>query len=335
MKSIKVVLLTLCVLFTFGVNSVLAQDKKDQPKLSGDEQKAAKKIEEAKDTATKFQTVSEFLAKFPKSSLRPKLASFLAAEVSNLTDMNQKVSYGEQFFSIFTEKSETDLVSPYLVEAYLNTKKLDEAFQVGEDYLSRHADDVVVLSQLASYGASQAQQGNGKHIKQSMQFANTAIGLIESNKKPSSMTDEKWTNIKKATLPSLYQGLGVMSMQSSKRDEAKSKFAKAAELNSVDPLNHYMLGVIAEEEYKETAKAYNASLPGKQKDDLLAKANSQLDVVIDYYARALGAADGNPAYQNFSTQLRQDIETYYKYRHNNSLNGLQELINKYKPMKLQ
>ena len=334
MKSIRVVLLTLCVLFTFGVNLVLAQDKKDQPKLSGDEEKAAKKISEAKDTATKFQTTSEFLTKFPKSSLRPKLASFLAAEIGSLTDANQKVTYGEQFFSIFTDPSETDLAAPYLVEAYLNTKKLDEAFQVGENYLSRHADDVIVLSQLASYGANQAQRGNGKYIKQSVQFAATAIGLIESDKKPSTVSDEKWTIVKKKDLPSLYQGLGVMLLQSGKRDEAKSKFAKASELNSTDPINHYMLGVIADEEYKETAKAYNGALPGKQKDDLLVKANSQLDMVIDYYARALGAADGNPGYQNFSTQLRQDIETYYKFRHNNSLNGLQELINKYKPMKL-
>lgn len=333
----KSILLAFSILLTIGIGQAFAQntgEQKDKPKISADEQMAAKKIEEAADVAAKIQATKEFLAKYPKSELRKGIAEHITDAISRLSDENQKVTYGEQFFSTFTETSETDLISPYLIESYLLTKKLDEAFQVGESYLSRNADDVIVLSQLATYGAIQAQQGNGKYMAKSIQFGNKAIELIEANKKPANLVEEKWEGVKAANLPSLYQSLGAMLLQSGKHEEAKTKLAKAAELSPTNPVNYYLLGVIDEEEYKVTAKAYQAAAPGKQKDDLLVKANAQLDKVIDYFARAIGAADGKAEHKNFATQLRQDVEVYYKYRHNNSLNGLQELINKYKTTSL-
>lgn len=329
----KSILLAFSILLTVGIGQTFAQNngQKDKPKISADEQKAAMKIETAMDVAAKFQATSEFLAKYPKSTLKHGIAEHITDAIIRLTDEKQKVTYGEQFFSTFTDPKETDLISPYLVGAYLFTNKIDEAFQVGENYLSRHPDDINLLMQLATNGAGQAQQGNGKYIAKSIEFGNKAVELIEANKKPANMNDERWASVKESDLPSLYQSLGVMLMQSGKREDAKTKLGKAAELNPTDPRNHLFLGAMADEEYRETAKAYQSAAPGKQRDDLLVKANAQLDKVIDYFARALGAADGKAEYQNFVTQLRPDIEVYYKFRHNNSLNGLQELINKYKP----
>lgn len=332
----KSILLAFSILLTIGIGQIFAQNsaQKDKPKISADEQKAAMKIEAATDIAAKFLAASEFLAKYPKSTLKHGIAEHITDAIIRLTDEKQKVTYGEQFFSTFTDAKETDLISPYLVGAYLLTNKIDEAFQVGENYLSRHADDINILMQLATNGAGQAQQGNGKYITKSIEFGNKAVELFETNKKPANITDEKWASAKASDLPSLYQSLGVMLMQSGKREDAKAKLGKAAELNPTDPRNHLFLGAMADEEYRETAKAYQSAAPGKQKDDLLVKANAQLDKVIDYYARALGAADGKEEYKAFSAQLRQDVEIYYKYRHNNSLNGLQELINKYKTTSL-
>lgn len=332
---VRTALLIFYILLAIGTLPVLAQNKTDQPKVSADEQKAATKIKEAKDIAAKFQAASEFLAKYPKSGLRPKVVQYMSEQVIGLTDANQKVTYGEQFFSTFGEASETDLISPYLIEAYLNTKKFDEAFQVGENYLSRNADDVITLSLLATFGAQQLQQGNNKYSAQSIQFGNTAIGLFEANKKPANMSEERWAAVKTGNLPSLYQSIGWMLMMGGKRDDARAKLTKAVEISPADPRNYFWLGSIEDEIYRETAKAHQAALPGKQRDELLAKANVQMDKVIDYYARAIAAAEGKQEYQAFIAQLRQDTETYYKYRHNNSLDGLQELINKYKPMSLK
>ena len=51
---------------------------------------------------------------------------------------------------------------------------------------------------------------------------------------------------------------------------------------------------------------------------------------IDAYAHAVAVSEGNAALQPVRQQFMQDLEAYYKYRHNNSTAGMQELINKYK-----
>jgi hypothetical protein len=56
----------------------------------------------------------------------------------------------------------------------------------------------------------------------------------------------------------------------------------------------------------------------------------KLDEVIELYAHAIGLSEGNAVYQQLHDQLLQDLEAYYKYRHNGSTDGLQQLIGKYK-----
>jgi hypothetical protein len=332
-RYIKIALMVLCAAFTMSVGaSALAQDK-NQPKVSADEQKAAKKVQDAKDIATKMQAADEFVKKFPKSSLRQQIAELIAREIDGVKDAAQKVSFSEQFFSIFTEANETDAVIPSLVDAYLQTKKHDEAFQVAGNFLSRHPEDIFLLTLMVIEGTNLARTGNAKFAGQSAEYANKAIELIEAEKKPANYDEAKWTGYKTNNLPALYQSAGVLAMMSGKTADAKSRLEKAVSLNSSDPFNYFLLGSMIEDEYRKTAQLYNVSPVGKERDALLGKANSQLDQVIDYYARALAAADGKPDYQQFAAQLRSDLESYYKFRNKNSLDGLQQLIDKYKPLK--
>ena len=55
-----------------------------------------------------------------------------------------------------------------------------------------------------------------------------------------------------------------------------------------------------------------------------------MDKAIDLYARALGASAGKPEHKQLEDQVLQSITPYYKYRHNGSTEGLQQLIDKYK-----
>ena len=48
------------------------------------------------------------------------------------------------------------------------------------------------------------------------------------------------------------------------------------------------------------------------------------------YARAIALSEGNAALAQVRQQYLQDLESYYKYRHNNSTEGMQQLIDKYK-----
>jgi hypothetical protein len=91
-----------------------------------------------------------------------------------------------------------------------------------------------------------------------------------------------------------------------------------------------LLGSITNDEYQKLALAYKSMSEGKERDDMLVKINVLMDKVIDYYAHGVGLSEGKPQYQNFHDQLLQDLASYYRYRHKNSTDGLQELINNYK-----
>ena len=56
----------------------------------------------------------------------------------------------------------------------------------------------------------------------------------------------------------------------------------------------------------------------------------QLDHVIDVYAQAIAASEASPQYQQAAAALRENLTAYYKYRHNNSTDGMQALIDRYK-----
>ena len=57
---------------------------------------------------------------------------------------------------------------------------------------------------------------------------------------------------------------------------------------------------------------------------------ASLDLVIDAYAHMIALAEGNERMASVRQQYLQDLEAYYKYRHHNSTEGMQQLIDKYK-----
>ncbi|MFY9570573.1 MAG: hypothetical protein WAV20_04110, partial [Blastocatellia bacterium] len=105
---------------------------------------------------------------------------------------------------------------------------------------------------------------------------------------------------------------------------------KARSLNETDPFTYVLLGTMLNDDYQQLAQQHKALSAGPMKDTVLTQAHGKLDEVIDMYTHAIGLAEGNPAYQQLHDQLLQDLQAYYKYRHNGSLDGLQQLIDKYK-----
>jgi hypothetical protein len=69
---------------------------------------------------------------------------------------------------------------------------------------------------------------------------------------------------------------------------------------------------------------------GSARDEQLKKVQALLDSLIDAYAHALALSEGNATLQQIREQYAQDLESYYKYRHNGSTDGMQQLIDKYK-----
>ena len=318
-------------LISAGVTLTLAQGgRSSQPTLSPEEQSMLKAIMSATDPAAKFKAVEVLIKKHPKTPVRERIAREAANQIGDLKDATQKVTLAQQYAALFTEPSEQQMIMPILIEGLAGAGKVDEAFSSGSDFLTRNPDALFVLVELISVGTNQAKQKNPKFIPQSLQYGAHAIELIEADKKPADMDDAGWKKYKGDILPSLYQSTGVINLVKGDHDGAKARLAKAAELAPTDPFSYLLLAGILNDEYQAGAAHYRTTPAGPAKDEELKKLLAALDQVIDAYAHTVALAEGNERYQAVRQQYLGDLEAYYKYRHNNSTAGMQQLIDKYK-----
>jgi len=300
-----------------------------QPKVSPEEQKAAQAIDAAPDAAGKAKAAEDFVKRFPKSSLRPVYAEKISDQIHEMTDAQQKIALAQQFKSIFNSPVEEEMIMPVLIVGYSDAKQYDEAFSTGATYLGQHPDSVGVLVELMTIATEQAKQKNGKFVGQGEQYGTHALELIEGNKKPASMDDATWKEYRDL-LPRLYQSMGILGMVRGDRTATQTRLTKATELDPKDPFNYLLLSGSVNDEYQDAAKKYQAMKDGPEKTAELQKVIATLDRVIDAYAHFIALSEGNTQLAAVRQQEMQDLENYYKYRHNGKTDGMQELINKYK-----
>jgi hypothetical protein len=308
----------------------LAQDNKPpQIKVSADEAKAIKKIEEAKTLADKIKATTDFLKKYPKSPARGQAAEYLAAQITAVKDDTQIIQNGETYLTIFTEPAEADLILPSLIYSYSTAKRNKDAFLTAEKYFARHPEEVSLRLNLALDGANLFRTGTKDFAAPARDYANQAIALIEANKKPANIDDAGWKEYQTKWLPQLYQTLGVLDFYGDDRAKARVNFEKATKLDANDVNSWVLLATINDDEYQALANKYNLAEAGAARDALLKQANEKMDQVIEMFARIVALTDAKPEAKQINEQVRQSLEGYYKYRHK-SLDGLPELINKYK-----
>jgi tetratricopeptide (TPR) repeat protein len=300
-------------------------------KVSANEEKAIKKIEAAKDFSLKMKAWGEFAKKFPTSIARGQLVQYLAAEVFASKVDSQSITNSQEFFTVFTDQKDADLIIPSLIFSYLGVNNFTEAFSYADKFLPRNPDEVTIRLRLATEGSNQLRTGNRAFLNQTIEYSQQAIPLIEANKKPTSISVEEWKEYQTRWLPQLYLSLGIAKLNQKNRTEALVAFDQAAKLAPQDPNNWYLIGTVYDDEYQEIAREY-AITEGKAQAELLKKAQAKLDQVIDYFARVVAITDGDANLQAMNSKIRQDLESYYTYR-NKNLNGLKELIEKYRYLK--
>lgn len=307
-----------------------AQSKDKPVQVSDGETKAAAKISAAPDTAAKILAAGEFVKKYPKSSLRAQVLTALAGEINKLEDPAKRISQLESLLTVFTGPADAEVLNPLLIDSYVNANRLDDAFAFGTKALQSNPNDLATLTNLTMIGSYQASKQNPKFVKQAQESGAKAIAIIESGKKPDGMEDSRWNEYQTKLLPQIYQRLGLMSMVTGNKEDARAKLEKAASLDTADPVNHYWLAGIMNDEYTQKAQEFQKQTPGPLKDIKLKEAESTMDKVIELWARVVGMSEGKPQLQPLHDQVLEDLQGYYKYRHRGSVDGLQELINKYK-----
>jgi hypothetical protein len=314
------------------------QSQNSNPPLSdsekqalGAERQALNAINSAADATAKLAAATEFVRKFPKSTSRLRVAEVVANEIAKMPNAAEAIPLAEKAQTVFTaENEQLDVMKPLLVSTYNRGGRIDDAFKVAAEILAKRPDDINVLVQMTAAGADQARQNNPKNAPQALQYGGKAIELIEGNKKPATMSEADWANYK-PTLPQLYQQTAILNLMTNNLAEAKTRLTKATQIGTRDAYPFALLASIINEEYTKGAAEYQTMPAGPQKQETLKRLEGLLDSIIDNYAHAAALATGKPEYQELLKQLIPDLTSYYKFRHNQSTDGLQELIDKYKP----
>jgi hypothetical protein len=302
-----------------------------QPKVSSDaELKAAQAVESAADAAAALAAAGEFVKKFPKSELRLEVARIAADKIAKAPDAAQRVALSESFLKTFDAPAEANVINSDLALAYVSAKRLDDAFRVADAAaVAAFERPVGMLVTLTMTGAEELQKGNTKYRDQSRQLGLKAVEIFEAGAPPAGTDAAAWAEYKSKWLPQVYHSLAVMSYVSGDKADARARLEKAAALGTTEALTYYLLGRIADEEYQGLAKQHRGAT-GAAQTELHKQALSRMDQAIDAYAHAIALAEGDARYEKLRAGLRPVLEDYYKFRNNNSTDGLQALIDKYK-----
>jgi len=317
----KTLLAAMCVFMTLPALA-LAQSPSETDALAA--------IKQATNPTTKLTAAEDFVARFPTSKSRLDIAQLVAAEILKVKNGTVALTLLQRAQAIFTNEQEREALKPAAFEAYVVANRYADAFTLAKEMLAKNPDDLYVLVRMTQAGVEEARKRNRAYANVSLQYGLKAIALIESGKKPAGMDDESWL-AHKSNLGQLYQQTAILYLAADNTQEAKARLIQATVLSPQDPNNFALLGRLINADYVSQTKDYEAMPEGKTKQDALKKLEAALDSMIEAYARAAALATGRPEYQTLLQQVIPDLTMYYKYRHNQSTKGLQELINRYKP----
>lgn len=283
-------------------------------------------IKLATNPTTKLTAAEDFIARFPNSGARLSVAQTIAGEILKIKNGSVALALLDRAQAVFTSEPEKEILKPVALEAYALGNRIDDAFALASEMLARNPDNINVLLRMTLLGTEEARKKNRKYADVSLQYGLKAIALIEEGKKPAGVDDETQTG----NLAQLYQQTALLYLASGNTVEAKSRLTKATTLSPQDPSNFALLARVINADYLSQMAAYESMADGPAKQDAQKKLEALLDSMIETYARAAGLATGRAEYQTLLQQVVPDLTTYYKFRHNQSTQGLQQLINRYR-----
>lgn len=234
-----------------------------------------------------------------------------------------------QALALFQKAAATGQPSiPATVDEYLRAGRHEPAFALADTWLEKHPDDVQLLTVLGVSAANGARTEPGRFVAPARNYGNRAIAAIERGTRPAGLDEAQWNEYRTRWLPQLHLRLGTIAQKAGPLEEARSRFLKVTELDPSDPYAWYFLGQTHFTEY-ERISAASKGLEGAAKSEAVGRAFAELDRVIEYYARAVAAAEARQNLKELRDPVMRDLQGVYEFR-NGSRSGLDEVLARYR-----
>jgi hypothetical protein len=316
-----IALITICLAMAITAFPAYAQQPAATPQQPAATPQDPQCTPEAK-TATYNQFVKEFKGDTAKANELAK--KWLACpEVAG----EEKITpYLKNFVTLYEKANRKAQVTDFVY----NKKDYPKAFEVGKAVLIEEPENLKVLIDLAYAGFASAAAKNETFTADAINYAKKAMQLIEAGKAP-----DKWEPYlgKDDALAYLNNIIGQLTVQKSPA-EALPYLIKVAHYESKLKKLPFTYASIAaaynDGLYAKLAADYETNFKGKDESPesklALENINQVIDRMIDAYARAVALAGTDPAHQEAKKAWMESLNTWYKYRHNQSDAGLTEMI---------
>ena len=240
-------------------------------------------------------------------------------------------------------------LNPFFFNKAVESKSVPEIIRIGKEVLAKDPDNLDYLSALVVQIRTLelfANPPNFAHAAEAAEFAERAIKLIEAGKTPTGADPAKFN--KNVTLAYLHQTLAVIYDHDKNLDKALAEYEKAAALEPSNAAFFFHCGRIHNDRYAAAAQKYDAAqkkadaIPEadrkaadpkpevkaalEEAKSALAEVNGQADAVINCWARFLGLTVEKNPWGPTRAQIEKAFTDLYKYRHNDSIEGMQKLI---------
>jgi len=210
-------------------------------------------------------------------------------------------------------------------------KKYAAAYQIGKQVLADESDNLRTLINLASAGYLASNAGDASFNAETLEFARRATAMLEGDSKPS---DWKPFTGPPDALAYLNFITGELIL---KETPAKSVayFRKAIESEGTmkhTPIVYSRLAAAyVAGEYEPLAKRFTGdggARPPESEENkaALVKIYQVVDRIIDAYARAVALSGTDTQYGEARARWMEQLVQYYKFRHNDSTDGLEAYI---------
>ncbi|MCA1575415.1 MAG: hypothetical protein LC770_12945 [Acidobacteria bacterium] len=237
-----------------------------------------------------------------------------------------QAAYLKNFVTLYEKANRKNQVS----DLVYNKKDYPKAFEVGKAVLADEPENLKVLIDLAYAGFASATAKNEAFTADAVNYAKKAMQLIEAGKAP-----DKWEPYlgKDDALAYLNNIIGQLTVQKNP-SEALPYLIKVAQYESkLNKLPFTYATIAAAYEagsYAKLSEEYKAKFGGKDETPesklALENINQVVDRMIDAYARAVALVGTDAAQQANKKVWMDSVSTWYKYRHNQSDAGLNEMV---------
>lgn len=228
------------------------------------------------------------------------------------------------------------------------TNNFEKTIEYGDRVLAIDPNNLnaqLTLSQIIPERLPEGEAAKSQALNKAYDLATKAHGQVQkifSQPKPAQFTEEQWNRERANIEGTLLGTLGMIHLNRAEYGKSVEQYLAAIKMSPKTWVNYFRLGLAYRSQAPEVIKQLDAAVKAENEakaakaekavvDELVAKrealekeAIAKQDQAIDALAKAvaIGGAEAKPA--------RDQLERLYKAKNNDSLEGLEELINKKK-----